>query len=378
MRYLCRLWLLLIISCVAWADTPPIATAPALGPGMTLLTERQGDGPWAIFVLKVERAHPEYRLVGTLARGTIFGLATVPEQAKSLPAALGVPVAAINGDWFDMPAGPYQGDLLNLFIDQGELVSTPSWGDTFWMDAKGQPHLDHVTADVHVTWPDGTCTPLGLDGPRADDAAVLYTPILGPSTHTIGGRELVLERAGDGPWLPLRVGNTCAARVREVRDAGDSPLTTETMILSLGPALLPKLPQPVVGATLTLTVATTPSLKDVELAIGGGPILLRDGKVPVAGVGEQPRHPRTVIGWNDTHFFFIVVDGRRPGWSVGMTTPELSALAQRLGCTNALNLDGGGSSTLWLPDAVVNLPSDGKPRPVGNALVFVRWDGVGT
>jgi exopolysaccharide biosynthesis protein len=54
-----------------------------------------------------------------------------------------------------------------------------------------------------------------------------------------------------------------------------------------------------------------------------------------------------------------------------MTFSELGALAQRLGCTDALNLDGGGSSTLWLGGLVMNLPSDGRERPVANALFVV-------
>jgi exopolysaccharide biosynthesis protein len=54
-----------------------------------------------------------------------------------------------------------------------------------------------------------------------------------------------------------------------------------------------------------------------------------------------------------------------------MTYPELAGLMQRYGCKHALNLDGGGSSTLWLDDRVVNSPSDGRPRSVANSLIVV-------
>jgi hypothetical protein len=346
---------------------------PELGPGLTYTLTRDGVGPWATCVLKIDRARPEYTFTTTLAKGTIFGLATVPEQAKAVPAALGTPVAAINGDWFTLPAGPYQGDLLNLCIHHGELVSLASWGDTVWLDAEGQPHLAHVTSDLRVTWPDGTTQPLALDGPRADDGAALYTPIFGPSTHTKGGRELVLGRAGDAPWLPLRVGQPVKAVVREVREVGDTALAPDIAVLSLGPAA--KAPAVKPGDTLTLAATTTPDLTDVPLAFGAGQTLLAGGKLPNFGKGEQPRHPRSALGWNADAFFLIVVDGRRAGWSVGMTIPELAAFAKTLGCTEAINLDGGGSSTLWLKDGVMNLPSDGAPRPVANALVLVRRKG---
>lgn len=353
------------------AEAPPGPVFPLLGPGLTYQMERDGAQPWAIFVLKIERAHTEYHFVSSMGRETIFGLASVPEQAKSLPAALGTPVAAVNGDWFEIQPGPYQGDLDNMFIYRGQLVTLPTVGDTFWLDGNGQPHVDHVSTDLEVSWPDGTQTPLGLDCPRADNAAVLYTPILGPSTRTSGGRELVLERDGESPWLPLTVGEKCTARVREVRETGDTPLAPDSMILSLGPKLLPAT-EIARGDVVRITVTSTPDLTGSTLAIGGKPMLLKDGKIQSFGPGEQPRHPRTMLGWNDTTFFLVVVDGRRSGWSIGMTVPELAALAQRLGCSNAINFDGGGSSTLWIDNTVMNLPSDGQPRRVGNSLVLVK------
>jgi len=356
---------------LAWglAFAQPV-TFPQLGPGLSYRLERDGDHPWAISILIVNRAYTEYRLVSTLAQDTIFGLASVIEQVKGLPAELGTPMAAVNGDWFELPAGPYQGDLDNIFIHRGQLVSLPTGNDAFWIDMQGQPHVDHVTAGLQVVWPDGTSTPLGLNGPRYDNGAVLYTPILGPSTRTAGGRELILEKNGEGPWLPLRIGGQYTARVREVREVGDTPLAPENMVLSLGPqATAPPL---AAGDIVQLSVTSTPDLAGVELAMGGSPILLKDGKAPDFGAGEQPRHPRTLIGWNAAQFFFVVVDGRRPDWSAGMSIPELAALAVRLGCTDAINFDGGGSSTLWLNGTVINLPSDGQPRRVGNALVLVK------
>lgn len=365
-------WLAVFAIAGVLAQWARAAEFPQVPPGVVYTMERDGAGPWAVFVLRVERARPEFRLVGTLARDTIFGLETVPEQARRVPAALGGPVAAVNGDWFELAAGPYQGDLVNLLVLGGELISEAGGGDAFWLDTQGQSHLGHVTTNLEVTWPEGTRTRLGLNRARKNDEAVLYTPRLGPSTRTTGGRELVLEASGEGPWLPLRIGQQLMARVRAVREEGDTPLEPQAFVLSVGPDLVPKLPPVEKGAVVTLSVSSTPDLTGVELALGGGQTLLHEGQMPDFGPGELPRHPRTAFGWNATHYFLIVVDGRRPGWSVGMTVAELAALAQRVGCTDAINLDGGGSSTLWLNDQVMNLPSDGAPRAVGNALVVVR------
>ena len=84
------------------------------------------------------------------------------------------------------------------------------------------------------------------------------------------------------------------------------------------------------------------------------------------------RHPRTAIGWNQGYFFLVEVDGRQKNLSVGMTLDELSAYLVKLGCEEAMNLDGGGSATLWYNGKVQNNPCDGQERPIANSLIVVR------
>jgi exopolysaccharide biosynthesis protein len=112
-------------------------------------------------------------------------------------------------------------------------------------------------------------------------------------------------------------------------------------------------------------------------AVGGFPQLLRGGR-PVldeqtisASFGAS-RHPRTAVGWTpDRRLLLVVVDGRQPDWSLGMSLAELTWLFQRLGASHAMNLDGGGSTAMVVAGAVVNRPSDrGGERAVGNALVL--------
>ena len=115
-------------------------------------------------------------------------------------------------------------------------------------------------------------------------------------------------------------------------------------------------------------------------ALAGGPILMADGTTfDYAGQGSffDKRHPRSLIGRDaEGGVWLVVVDGRFPGEAEGMSIPELTALAGRLGLTEALNLDGGGSSTLWvLPAGVLNHPCDNHrfdhegQRIVPNALI---------
>jgi exopolysaccharide biosynthesis protein len=75
--------------------------------------------------------------------------------------------------------------------------------------------------------------------------------------------------------------------------------------------------------------------------------------------------------------FLVQVDGRQLDVSVGMTFAELAAYMIKLGCEQAMNLDGGGSATLWAFGAVRNNPSEGQERPAPNALVIVRKNSPG-
>jgi exopolysaccharide biosynthesis protein len=67
-----------------------------------------------------------------------------------------------------------------------------------------------------------------------------------------------------------------------------------------------------------------------------------------------------------------VIDGRQEGLSIGMTYPEMAALAKKFACTDAVELDGGGSSTIWAMGKILNSPSDGRPRAIANGLILFR------
>jgi len=81
------------------------------------------------------------------------------------------------------------------------------------------------------------------------------------------------------------------------------------------------------------------------------------------------RQPRTLAGVRaDGTLLLVTVDGRLPGWSVGMTLPESARLMRSLGARDALNLDGGGSSTMVVRGEVVNRPADRVERRVSDGL----------
>ena len=357
---------------------------PANAPGVSYQHDKVPSVPWSIHVAKIERGRTDLELRSTLARGKVEGLSTLVQQVRELPPTDGQPIAAINGDFYVVDEkNPYLGDPRGLQILDGELVSAPTDQASFWIDAAGQPQTTNVISQLNVTWPDGSSTPIGLNEERREGAAVLYTPRHGASTRTKGGRELIIESTGGGPWLPLQAGREISARVRETQTNGNSTVSEGVMVLSLSTTLLTNTAlaaQAIDGALVELSTATIPDLAGVKMAISGGFVLLRNGtrqelQTPQSDDYKyrsvRERHPRAAIGASRKHIFLVEVDGRQPELSMGMTLDELGDYMRKLGCELALSLDGGASATFWYQGKVMNSPCNGADRPIANGVVVM-------
>lgn len=121
-----------------------------------------------------------------------------------------------------------------------------------------------------------------------------------------------------------------------------------------------------------------PPEKWIEAAISGWPALVVDCDVvdplPGSDVFTRSPHPRTAVALDEdgATMYFVVADGRRTGVA-GMTLPQLAQfIVNKLHACSAINLDGGGSAAMWVDDEIVNRPSDGVERPVGDHLAVVR------
>lgn len=97
--------------------------------------------------------------------------------------------------------------------------------------------------------------------------------------------------------------------------------------------------------------------------------IVGEWKISAKKFVNRKRHPRSMFGRrNDGTILLVAVDGRSKR-SAGMSIPEMQSLALTLGCKEALNLDGGGSTTLWVDGKILNRPNDGHERRVQNAVV---------
>lgn len=124
-----------------------------------------------------------------------------------------------------------------------------------------------------------------------------------------------------------------------------------------------------------LIVNTNPEWKNVKHIISGGPYLVRNSEVFVDMTAQKlgaigGRNPRSAIGYTaDNNLILVAVDGRE-GSSIGMTLMELASFMQSIGCSNAMNLDGGGSTVMYVNGQVVNKPQMKGGIPLSNAIIL--------
>jgi exopolysaccharide biosynthesis protein len=158
------------------------------------------------------------------------------------------------------------------------------------------------------------------------------------------------------------------------------------MVLSIGSDRLDHVrPHVRIGAPLSVDTKLIPLLPDpegewerAEGIASAGPLLLWKGKrieepekESISDVFFLARHPRTAAGVRaDGTLIFVTVDGRQPETSVGMSIPELTDLMLELGCVSAVNLDGGGSTTMVVRGKIVNQPSGGSARRNADAILL--------
>lgn len=371
-------WLPLLVWLAA-CDARQLGTPEVVADGVRLyhLTDASlldGPGPIAVDLLRLDPSRVD--LTSALALDEVMGRETVLEMAARRGA-----VAAINAGFF-LP----NGDPAGLLKVGGDVVSETgrARGAVGILAAPGAGPLelvfDRVTVGVvlHVPAGDGAAAvPIaGVDTTRRRGELMLFTPRYHAHTDTAGnGTEWMLRGS------PLRV-------VERRHGDGSTPIPRDGIVLSFGGMTPPgPLDALEVGrevslewryrASLGTPVDTWHRARDI---IGGAGLLVSGGR-PVDAWDEErlrngfttERHPRTIIGVDEgDEIWLATIDGRQPGHSLGMTFAELQRLARRLRLRDALNLDGGGSTTMVVRGRVVNRPSDQNgPRPVSDALLVL-------
>lgn len=367
------LWELLIA--VSAQATAELLRKEEIAPGVLYREFVHREIPWRIQVLEVERNALGIRLGVGIGGDTIWGTEPLPTLAQRYSTESRRVLAAVNADFFENRPTPYYGDLSGLCMEDGDLLSTPNRRTALGFTWEGSPVIERFQFEGTLTRSDGKTFPIaGVNQECPPHGIVLLTRRFDRTTRAQFDA-LVVMVAFEGS---LRPNQTYEGHVI-LRVAGSVERPIEGIAFigrGKGADFLEETPA---GTRLTWTLRLIPDfpLRD---AVGGGPRLLREGvlvdELQAEGVSKafaETRHPRTAFGYNAEKFFLVTVDGRQEGYSVGMTLTELAMFLRELGATEALNLDGGGSTTMWVQGVIRNRPSDGRVRPIGNALLVYQY-----
>lgn len=308
--------------------------------------------------------------VDYLSPGTVSGRAVLSEQAAREGA-----IAAVNGDFFDISD---TGAPLGVGLDpQDGLVNGPAtgWNSAAVVGKNRLGRLAEVFLDGRATLPDGTAITLAnLNSPSVAAGGVgLYTTMWGPAART-----RVVDGVASVREVLLRDGVVTATTATPDTE----PLAEGELALIGREAGAQALAGLQVGDRVEVAYGPRSDAADLAVAITGNRVLLRDGVV--ADAPDDVLAPRTAVGFSadGTRMVLLTVDGRQTD-SRGLTERETAQLMRDLGADDALNLDGGGSSTMLAREAgaaapdVVNAPSDGGERPTPNGLGLKAAAGSG-
>ncbi|MFI1928950.1 phosphodiester glycosidase family protein [Streptomyces sp. NPDC020330] len=386
----------------------PAATAQPLPDGVTFTrtTRTLDDGaPLRLGVLTVAHDAPV-----RIRAEHGDGLAQV-DTVGALAYGAGA-VAAVNGTFFDAEAPRDTGDPLGLYVAGGTLLSEAANGRTaLVLPARDKPaRITELTSVSRVTTVRGVSRPVdgtnrtpgrivGCGGTGGDRLGGIGPAVTAPRPGRVctDPDELVEFTREWGAPTPVGARGSVEAlldarsTVIGLRSPAGGPLPQNgRSLIGIGSAAhwLRANARPGHGLTVSATVAD-PEGREVPIegvsVLGAGPALVRSGRIMinaaangVSAGASGARAPRTVVGIRaDGTLLLVVFDGRRPGVSEGATLPEAASEVLALGAVEAMNLDGGGSSTMVVRDRVRNSPSDPgrtdeeRQREVSNAIVVV-------
>ncbi len=357
-----------------------------LRPGVIHI-QRLAKGPLRINVLLFDLTAKELELRVAPAKtdtlGNVARTSIIADNNKAL--------AAVNGDEFTYATALPQG----MMLTDGKLFMAPKYRATFGWTKDRQPYIGYFTQDW--TWPSEVIAANGgkrslqlLNTPCEQSWLCVYNEYYKNIPARYGELRVVLDE------------NYQVVSIKE--DAAIKILPGQTVLVGRALSNTWLRENVNVGDSLNLRLVTNPDYRNFTQAVSGGPIMLDKGRFvqdclcDLRDCGQAPaqykglqceefptdwklahyltvRMPRIGVAYdqNKTRLIVISVDGYQPGYSIGMTQKELSELMLEFGGYSGMELDGGGSATMWLEDRLISKPSDGGgsvERSVANALLF--------
>ena len=364
----------------AAAVAAPAAAAPIRGqtlmPGVVYSkqVEFTPHGPVVLNVVAAPRPTGLYSMRAALSNGAVQGRERLTDMESGISATS--TTVGVNGDFFDTRWGTPS----SVLVRDGTITTGTKGGrSAAGFDVAGKLHVDRVS--FSGTWKGtGQFWAMGLNEQPARGDTTLYTSAWGPTTPPESGTvEVVL------PSLPATVPNvTLRARATQVLQNGGQPIPPNGAVLVARRKAVARLTtEAPAGTTVLVRLVLTPRWDDVREAVGGGPVLVRNGR-PIFRSNESfsipqlfVRTARSAVGQTaDGHILLVSVDGGRRGYSTGLTSFELALAMMRFGAVSACALGTGGPATLAFDGRLLNRPANrGGEAPVADALL-VSYQGV--
>lgn len=332
---------------------------------------RLTDGGWVnVNVLKVDIKNSTHK-IKPIYPGSLSAKATLSDISKSYENLIG----SVNADFFD----PATSSTLGPIVDEGALITTPN-GDTRFAALNitdyGVPFVDYWS-DYEMTLSNGSHSiPVNyINKPYLNyDRVIVFDSKWGAKSFGKTANVAILE---------MYVENGI---VRGFQENGNPyPLNSNAFVVAAVGNKIEALRQSFrVGDSVELDYSD--ALKNIDFTIGGGSVMVKDGKpVSTYSLNIAGQHPRTAAGItkDKSQLILLTVDGRTSNFR-GLNQPELSQLLIELGAYDAINLDGGGSTTMVVRPVgdtslkVVNTPSDGAQRRVHNGIGIISTAPGGT
>jgi exopolysaccharide biosynthesis protein len=331
------------------------------------------------------------------AKDAAIGLETTSSMATRRGAT-----AAINAGFFRLDKSIFAGDAAGVLQIDGKLLSESNNSRIALAISNGKNKTEiifgHLKTGSWIGFSKDSMIPLsGINRERRSSEMILYKPGFYPNTLTDSeGTEVVFKIKCKPPQRTVSA-EFCTAKIIEVREqSGGAQIFADNYVVSIGKdapqdvksfqSYVKKYPDSDLfrfgNEFITSEAAKKNAFEKAEDIVGGVPQLVKNGVIEITWEQEksskafvETRHPRTAVArLKDGKFLMATVDGRQPNVSVGMNLNELAEMLLELGAIDAMNLDGGGSTTMFLGGKVVNQPSDKEgERKVSDAiLVFPR------
>jgi len=334
------------------------STQREAGLSLTRIRRGTGHGPVQMWAVKLDPRD------GWRVRVEPAGYSVMQRARPSRLAARARAVVAINGGFF-----AYDGAAVGAMLINGEWIRLPWGGRTaVGFDEQGRAHIGNLQTLALAHFGSGAKLPVrDLNGWPDKGHITALTRHFGAFYRLAPGEMAVVIVGG------INQGGKVVSRP----GGGGVAIPDNGFALVASGAARPFLERIALGERASLSVQPL-GWPHISTALGGGPRLLRAGKIDIPIENFKPdvtggTGPRTAFGIDKSgRYILLIADGRQGFYSTGLTLQELAATMQHLGAVEAMNLDGGGSTAMAVRGKIINRPSDGTERSVSNALLVMR------